>query len=210
MSPSLKRLRTEYREMRLTRQLCAASLAGLFFVTAFRVLGGEIFLRPSDTIQLKISGVPANDTKAVTGEYIIDGQGYVDMPNLGRIKIAGLSISAAQTAIEAGYRSHDIYTRPAITIAMGTQHRWINVDGEVKNPQRIAYKPELTVLASIIAAGGFSSSADEHKVRLLRADEVMVIDIKKVQADPSLDIPVEPGDRIQVPKDVLPLVGGRS
>jgi hypothetical protein len=38
----------------------------------------------------------------------------------------------------------------------------------------------------------------------------MVIDIKKVQADPSLDIPVEPGDRIQVPKDVLPLVGGRS
>lgn len=210
MSPSLKRLRTEYLEMRLTRRLCAASLAGLFFVTAFRVLGGEIFLRPSDTIQLKISGVPANDTKAVTGEYTIDGQGYVDMPNLGRIKIAGLSISAAQTAIEAGYHSHDIYTRPTITIAMGTQRRWINVDGEVKNPQRIAYKPELTVLASIIAAGGFSSSADEHKVRLLRADEVMVIDIKKVQADPSLDIPVEPGDRIQVPKDVLPLVNGRS
>jgi protein involved in polysaccharide export with SLBB domain len=210
MSPSLKRLRTEYLEMRLTRRLCAASLAGLFFVAAFPVFGGEIFLRPSDTIQLKISGVPANDTKAVTGEYMIDGQGYVDMPNLGRIKIAGLSISAAQTAIEAGYRSHDIYTRPIITIAMGTQHRWINVDGEVKNPQRIAYKPELTVMASINAAGGFSASAVEHKVRLLRADEVMVIDIKKVQADPSLDIPVEPGDRIQVPKDELPLVNGRS
>ena len=196
--------------MRPTRRLCVASLAGLLFVAAFPVLAGEIFLRPSDTIQLKISGVPANDMKAVTGEYMIDGQGYVNMPNLGRIKIAGLSISAAQTAIEAGYRSHDIYTRPAITIAMGTQHSWINVDGEVKNPQRIAYKPELTVLASINAAGGFSASADEHKVRLLRADEVMVIDIKKVQSDPSLDIPVEPGDRIQVPKDVLPLVGGRS
>lgn len=196
--------------MRPTRQLSVGCLAGLFFVTAFSVSASEIFLRPSDTIQLKIGGVPPNDMKAVTGEYTIDGQGYVNMPNLGRIKIAGLSISAAQTAIEAGYRSHDIYTRPTITIAMGTQHRWINVDGEVKNPQRIAYKPELTVLASINAAGGFSPSADEHKVRLLRADEVMVIDIKKVQADPSLDIPVEPGDRIQVPKDVLPLVNGRS
>jgi polysaccharide export outer membrane protein len=173
-------------------------------------LGDEIVLRPSDTIQLKISGVPASDIKAVTGEYMIDGQGYVNMPNLGRIKIAGLSISAAQTAIEAGYRSHDIYTRPSITIAMGTQHRWVNVDGEVRNPQRIAYKPDLTVLASINAAGGFSASADEHKVQLLRADEVMVIDIKKVQADPTLDIPVEPGDRIQIPKDVLPLVRGRS
>jgi protein involved in polysaccharide export with SLBB domain len=210
MSPNLKLLRIEYLEMRLTRRLCAASLAGLFFVAAFPVLGDEIFLRPSDTIQLKISGVPANDMKAVTGEYMIDGQGYINMPNLGRIKIAGLSISAAQTAIAAGYRAHDIYTRPAIAIAMGTQHHWINVDGEVKSPQRIAYKPELTVMASINAAGGFSASADEHKVRLLRADEVMVIDIKKVQADPSLDIPVEPGDRIQVPKDVLPLVNGRS
>ena len=65
-------------------------------------------------------------------------------------------------------------------------------------------------MASINAAGGFSSSADEHRVRLLRADEVMVIDIKKIRADPSLDIPVEPGDRIEVPKDELPLVNGRS
>jgi protein involved in polysaccharide export with SLBB domain len=207
---SLKRPRTDYLEMRPIRWLCAGSLAGLLFLASFPALGGEIILRPSDTIQLKISGVPANDMKAVTGEYMIDGQGYVNMPNLGRIKIAGLSISAAQTAIETGYRSRDIYTRPAISISMGTQHRWVNVDGEVKKPQRVAYKPDLTVLASINAAGGFSSSADEHKVRLLRADEVMVIDIKKIRADPSLDIPVEPGDRIEVPKDELPLVNGRS
>src|SRR5258708_22857307 len=93
---------------------------------------------------------------------------------------------------------------------MGAQPRWVNVDGEVKKPQRVAYKPDLTVLASITAAGGFSSSADEHKVRLLRADEVMVIDIKKIRADPSLHIPVEPRDRIEVPKHELPFGGGRS
>jgi protein involved in polysaccharide export with SLBB domain len=196
--------------MRPIRCFCAGSLAGLLFLASFPASAGEIILRPSDAIQLKISGVPANDMKAVTGEYMIDGQGYVEMPNLGRIKIAGLSISAAQTAIETGYRSHDIYTRPAISISMGAQHRWVNVDGEVKKPQRVAYKPDLTVLASINAAGGFSSSADEQKVRLLRADEVMIIDIKKIRANPSLDIPVEPGDRIEVPKDELPLVNGRS
>ena len=196
--------------MRPTRFLCAGSLAGLFFLASFPALGGEIILRPSDTIQLKISGVPGNDVKAVAGEYMIDGQGYVNMPNLGRIKIAGLSISAAQTAIETGYRAHDIYTRPAISISMGIPHRWVDVDGEVKKPQRVTYKPDLTVLASINAAGGFSSSANEHKVRLFRADEVMVIDIKKIQADPSLDIPVEPGDHIEVPKGELPLATERS
>jgi protein involved in polysaccharide export with SLBB domain len=170
----------------------------------------ELTLRPSDTIQLKIGGVPANDAKAVAGEYVIDGQGYVNLPNLGRIKIAGLTLTAAQTVVESGYRSHDIYTRPAITITIGNGHRWVNVGGAVKIPQRITYKPDLTVLTTINAAGGFASAADQQKVRLLRADEVMIIDIKKIRANPSIDIPVQPGDRIEVPKEETPLVGGRN
>jgi protein involved in polysaccharide export with SLBB domain len=192
------------------RCLRSIFLSTLLFLASFPVSAEEFVLRPSDAIQLKIGGVPANDAKAVTGEYVIDGQGYINLPNLGRIKIAGLTLSAAQTVIETGYRSHDIYTRPTITIAMGTVHRWVNVGGAVKIPQKIAYKPELTVLASIDAAGGFLSAADQEKVRLVRADEVMIIDTKKIRANPSLDIPLEPGDHIEVPREEPPLVGGRN
>jgi len=196
--------------MTLIRCLCSAFLGTLLLSASFPASAEEFTLRPSDTIQLKIGGVPANDAKAVTGEYVIDGQGYISLPNLGRIKIAGLTLSAAQTVVETGYRSHDIYTRPTITITMGTVHRWVNVGGAVKTPQKIAYKPELTVLVSIDSAGGFSSSADQEKVRLVRADEVMIIDTKKIRANPSLDIPLEPGDRIEVPREETPLVGGRN
>jgi protein involved in polysaccharide export with SLBB domain len=192
------------------RCLCFASLGTLIFLASFPVLGGEVILRPTDTIQLKIGGVPAADAKAVTGAYVIDGQGYVSLPNLGQIKIAGLTLSAAQTVIETKYRSHDVYTRPAITITMGTPPRWVNVGGAVKSPQRMAYKPDLTVLATIDAAGGFSSSADKQKVRLLRADEMMIIDVGRIRANPSLDVSVEPGDRIEVPTEQPPLVGGRN
>jgi protein involved in polysaccharide export with SLBB domain len=192
------------------RCLRSIFLSTLLFLASFPVSAEEFVLRPSDAIQLKIGGVPANDAKAVTGEYVIDGQGYINLPNLGRIKIAGLTLSAAQTVIETGYRSHDMYTRPTITIAMGTVHRWVNVGGAVKIPQKIAYKPELTVLASIDAAGGFLSAADQEKVRLVRADEVMIIDTKKIRANPSLDIPLEPGDHIEVPREEPPLVGGRN
>ena len=80
----------------------------------------------------------------------------------------------------------------------------------MKTPQRMAYKPDLTLLATIDAAGGFSSSADEQKVRLLRADEMMIIDVERIRANPSLDVPVEPGDRIEVPSEQPPLVGGRN
>jgi polysaccharide biosynthesis/export protein len=197
-------------EMTPFKCLCSALLGTLLLSASFPASAEEFLLRPSDTIQLKIGGVPANDAKVVTGEYVIDGQGYISLPNLGRIKIAGLTLSAAQTVVETGYRSHDIYTRPTITITMGTAHRWINVGGAVKTPQKIAYKPDLTVLNSIDSAGGFSSSADQEKVRLVRADEVMIIDTKKIRANPSLDIPLEPGDRIEVPREETPLVGGRN
>ena len=192
------------------RCLCSAFLGTVLLLASFLASAEELILRPSDAIQLKIGGVPANDAKGITGEYVIDGQGYVNLPNLGRIKISGLTLSAAQTVIEAGYRSHDIYTRPTITIAMGSVHHWVNVGGAVKSPQRINYKPDLTVLATINAAGGFASAADQQKVQLLRADEVMIIDTKKIRANPSLDIPVEPGDRIEVPREEPPLVGGRN
>jgi protein involved in polysaccharide export with SLBB domain len=192
------------------RCLRSIFLSTLLFLASFPTSAEEFILRPSDAIQLKIGGVPANDVKAVTGEYVIDGQGYINLPNLGRIKIAGLALSAAQTVIETGYRSHDIYTRPIITITMGTVHRWVNVGGAIKIPQKIAYKPDLTVLASIDAAGGFLSAADQERVRLVRADEVMIIDTKKIRANPSLDIPLEPGDHIEVPREEPPLLGGRN
>ena len=192
------------------RCLRSIFLSTLLFLASFPTSAEEFILRPSDAIQLKIGGVPANDVKAVTGEYVIDGQGYINLPNLGRIKIAGLALSAAQTVIETGYRSHDIYTRPTITITMGTVHRWVNVGGAIKMPQKIAYKPDLTVLASIDAAGGFLSAADQERVRLVRADEVMIIDTKKIRANPSLDIPLEPGDHIEVPREEPPLLGGRN
>ena len=194
----------------MTRIRLSAFLGTWLLLASLPASGEEFILRPSDTIQLKIGGVPTNDAKVITAEYVIDGQGYINLPNLGRIKISGLTIIAAQTVIETGYRSHDIYTRPTITIMVGTVHRWVNVGGAIKTPQRIAYKPDLTVLAIINAAGGFSSSADQQKVRLLRADEVMIIDTNKIRANPSLDIPVEPGDRIEVPRQEPPLVGGRN
>ena len=194
----------------MTRIRLSAFLGTWLLLASLPASGEEFILRPSDTIQLKIAGVPTNDAKVITAEYVIDGQGYINLPNLGRIKISGLTIIAAQTVIETGYRSHDIYTRPTITIMVGTVHRWVNVGGAIKTPQRIAYKPDLTVLAIINAAGGFSSSADQQKVRLLRADEVMIIDTNKIRANPSLDIPVEPGDRIEVPRQEPPLVGGRN
>jgi protein involved in polysaccharide export with SLBB domain len=179
------------------------STLAVLAATCIASWAGEAVLRPGDTIELKIGGVPVADTTSVSGAYMIDGQGYLNLPNLGKVKVGGLTTGAAEAAIEGGYRSHDIYTNPTIIITMQAQSRWVNVGGEVKAPQRVPYTPDLTILATINAAGGFSAFADQRKVRLLRGNEVLVIDIKKARANPSLDIPVEPGDRIEVPQSLF-------
>jgi protein involved in polysaccharide export with SLBB domain len=163
----------------------------------------QAILRNGDVLEIKISGIPSTDITSVSGQYTIDNEGFINMPYVGKVKVAGLSPGVAQSTIESVYRSRDIYTSPTITIGQQLQSRFVNVGGEVKTPQRIPYTADLTALSSINAAGGFSPFADQRKVRLLRGNEVMIIDVKKIRANPSLDIGVQPGDRIEVPQTLF-------
>src|SRR5271166_1901643 len=160
-------------------------------------------LRPGDTIDLKIGGVPSSEIAAVGGQYTIDGEGYVNLPYIGRVKIGGVAAGAAQTMIEGIYKGRKIYTNPNIVITMQPQSRFVNVGGEVKTPQRVPFTPDLTVLSAINAAGGFSAFADERRIRLLRGGQVTIIDVKKIRSNPSRDVQLEPGDRVEVPQSLF-------
>jgi len=160
-------------------------------------------LRPGDTMDLKIGGVPSTESSSVSGQYTIDGEGNVNLPYIGRVKIAGLAPGAAQTEIESVYKTRKIYTNPNIVITMQPQSRFVNVGGEVKAPQRVPFTPDLTVLSAINAAGGFSPFADERRIRLLRGGQVTIIDVKKIRRNPSRDVQLEPGDRVEVPQSLF-------
>ena len=160
-------------------------------------------LRPGDSIDLKIGGVPATEISAVGGLYTIDGEGNVNLPYISRVKIAGLAPGAAQAVIESIYKARQIYTNPNIVITMQPQSRFVNIGGEVKAPQRVPFTPDLTVLSAINAAGGFTPFADERRVRLLRGQQVTVIDVKKIRANPSRDVQLVPGDRVEVPQSLF-------
>ena len=166
-------------------------------------LAGEATLRTGDTIEIKLGGVPNTETVAVSGQYTVDGGGFVNMPHIGKVRVEGMPAGAAQSAIESAYRSKDIYTNPTIVITMQLQSRWVTVGGEVKTPQRVPYTADLTVLSSIDAAGGFSPYADQRRVRLLRGSQVTKVDVKKIRANPSRDIAVQPGDQIEVPQSLF-------
>lgn len=156
--------------------------------------------RVGDTMELRIGGVPSEETQLITGSYTVDGEGFINLPHIGKIRAAGLSQAELQRSVEAAYRGGEIYTNPSITIAVPTVARFVNVSGDVRQPRRVEYTTDLTVLGAISAAGGFTDYADQRKVRLLRGKEVRMIDVKAVRSNPSLDIVLLPGDQIEVPQ----------
>jgi len=65
---------------------------------------------------------------------------------------------------------------------------------------RVPFTEDMTLLASINAAGGFNDFADQKHVRLLRGNTAKVFDVRQSRRDPSLDVRLQPGDRVEVPQ----------
>ena len=89
---------------------------------------------------------------------------------------------------------------PGVTLFMQPSARYVNVGGSVRNPTRVPFTEDMTLLTAINASGGFNDFADQRHVRLLRGNEVTVYDVRQFRRDPSKDVRLRPGDKIEVPQ----------
>ena len=140
----------------------------------------DVPLRSGDQLTLRLAGVPMEEISQVTGVYSVDGAGDINVPYLGKVHAAGLKQAEVQASIEALYKSKGIYSTPVVTIAVQFD-RLVDVEGDVRAPQRVHYTPDLTLLGSIAACGGFTDYADQTKVSILREGKQTLVNIKKVR-----------------------------
>lgn len=173
--------------------------------TAVPAWAQDAQLRSGDAFDLRISGVPSDDQATISGSYTIDGQGYINLSYIGRIKAGGRVASDVQTAVERTYIEQGIFTHPTVALNMAPSARFVNVGGPGINGggKRLPYTSDLTVLSAITAAGDFNEFAKQSQVNLIRGGKVTILDCKKLRRDPSKDIPVLPGDNIQVPESLF-------
>ncbi len=157
-----------------------------------------IRLRTGDLVEIRLGGVPPDETVQVNGVYTVDSEGNVNMPQIGSVRAQGETQQQLQSAIEAKYRAAGVYTTPTISVSVPFEARFVNVGGEVRLPQRISYTTDLTVLSAINAAGGFTEYAAQNRMRLVRNGEALRVDMRRIRRNPGLDIVLEPGDTIEV------------
>jgi len=160
-------------------------------------------LRVGDPVQLTISGVPQDEQSQLNNVYIIDVNGLINLPYINKVKAQGRTPAELAAAVEQAYRANRIYTNPTITVLMQPSARFVNVGGAVRNPTRVPFTEDMTLLTAINAAGGFNDFADQGHVRLLRGSNVQVVNVKRIRSDPAKDIALQPGDKVEVPQSLF-------
>jgi protein involved in polysaccharide export with SLBB domain len=152
-----------------------------------------------ETVIVNFSGISQEEILEMpVSDQIIKEDGTITLAYIGPVKAAGKTPGELQNDI------HDLYVPKyfvRLTISVTSQDRVYYVGGEVKAPGRQLYVGATTVTKAIQSAGDFTDFANRRKVSLIRADGQRIkVNCNKALEDPSQDLPVYPGDQIQVPR----------
>ena len=157
-------------------------------------------IRVGDKITVRLIGVPQGEE--YVNEIQVPESGDITVPDLTQtFHVAGMRPGDLANRIASAYREAKIYTNPNVTV--NPEERYVNITGDVKQPLRVVYTPDLTVLGAISAAGGFDEYADKRHVRILRGSQLMILDAQKATNTPGADMIVYPGDQITVPRTIF-------
>ena len=159
----------------------------------------QAVLREGDSIEIRLNGVPSEDIQQFSQPYTVDEKGMLNLPYIGQVRAAGLPPNQVQSTIENLLKVEKIYSHPTVTINIQAASRFVSVGGAVRQPGRVPYTTDLTLMSAINAAGGFNDFANPRKVRLVRAGKVTIYDAGALRKDPSGDPHILPGDQIDVP-----------
>lgn len=152
--------------------------------------------RTGDVFELRVSGMPLEDSQQFAQQYTVGGDGFVNIPLAGQVRAAGVTQSELERAIEAKLIEEKMATRPTATIVVAPRARIITIGGQVRAPQRMDWTPDMTLLTAIMAAGGPADFAGK-KIKLNRAGTVTVYNKKQLEKNPKDDPKLLPGDLVE-------------
>ena len=126
-------------------------------------------LRPGDALKITVWR-----EKELSGEYLIDARGLVQIPGLGDIVVAGLTpmevkARLSEQLVRRGIVSPEVAVQPVIRVS---------VLGEVRNPGLQSVEPGTNLIHLITLAGGPTERANMKAVRVIRAGRPYEVDLQ--------------------------------
>lgn len=145
-----------------------------------------VTLLPGDALEVGIWR-----EEELSGEFIVDEEGVVTLPLLGRIQVTGIPVEELERRLLERYavelRNPSISIRPL---------RRVYVLGEVNQPGLLGVDPTVTLAGAVAMAGGANLQGDLKKLRVMRDGEMILED-----PGPEMDlvtVDIRSGDQIFV------------
>jgi polysaccharide export outer membrane protein len=103
--------------------------------------------------------------------FIVDQNGGLTFPYAGTLRVAGLRTEEIQQRLTTALSKY--FVKPQVTVRMASYRaRQVYVDGEVRSPGALALNDvPMTLYEAISRAGGFSETADQGDLVLVRNGE---------------------------------------
>ena len=120
-------------------------------------------IHPGDQVEVAVW-----DQAQLSGTHTVREDGFITIPLVGELKVAGTTPTEAAEAIKAKLEGGIVQDVRIVVISRATTPEYVTVIGEVQTPGQMVLKPKDSIVDLLAAAGGLTQFADKDSIYVLR------------------------------------------
>ncbi len=161
-------------------------------------------IAPHDQLAITVVGVAQ-----FTGKYPVGIDGAIEFPQVGRLKVSGLTAREVGDLVARRLKEADIVLNPQVTVELEqTPTKRVLVNGAVRTQGAVAFAGELTLLEALLRAGGRLPEASDVVVVVRAASlqsgdagAVIEVDVRELESGAlAKNLVLQDGDTVFVKK----------
>lgn len=167
----------------------------------------DYVIAPLDTLRVFIWRSPE-----LSATVPVRPDGRISIPLVKDLQAAGRTPTELSAAIEVALRPFVQNPTTSVVVEKFADNsaQAVRILGEVKEPKVIPYRPHITALDAVVAAGGLTEFADGNSAKLIRRDKNsrgktyrLRLEDLLVDGELSENAKLRPGDLVVVPQSLL-------
>ncbi|MCX5724637.1 MAG: polysaccharide export protein [Nitrospirae bacterium] len=164
-------------------------------ITVYEQAGSTIF---SGTVAPLVTGTPGLAAPPATTlpQQVIETDGRISVPYVGRVRVAGSTPSQAAEMIQRGLEGQTV--RPQVVVSLASNpSNTVSVGGEINKAglMPLTLRGE-RLLDAVAWGGGPKFTAAQMDIRLMRGRQVFSLPLQEIMANPEDNIVAQPNDNI--------------